>query len=37
MWNAVALVLVAHSANVACGWLFYQEEEPDEVKKLRKF
>lgn len=35
--NALALVLVAHTANVACGWLFYQDEEPEEVKKLRRF
>ncbi|MFR6665858.1 MAG: cyclic lactone autoinducer peptide [Thomasclavelia spiroformis] len=25
------------SANLACNWLYFQEEEPDEVKRLRKF
>ncbi len=23
--------------NLACNWLYYQEEEPEEVKKMRKF
>lgn len=35
--NFCALRLTVHSANLACDWLYYQEEEPDEVKKMRKF
>ena len=32
-----ALKLTARSANLACDWLYFQDEEPDEVKKMRKF
>ena len=35
--NYCAISLTAHSANLACDWLYFQEEEPDEVKKMRKF
>lgn len=35
--NALALRLTMRSANLACNWLYFQEEEPDEVKRLRKF
>lgn len=34
--NALALRLTMRSANLACNWLYFQEEEPDEVKRLRK-
>ena len=35
-WS-LALCLTAYTANLACNWLYYQEEEPEEVKKMRKF
>lgn len=35
--NCVALLLVIHSANVTCGWIYHQPEEPLEVKQFRKF
>ena len=35
--NCLALCLTAYTANLACNWLYYQEEEPEEVKKMRKF
>lgn len=35
--NLLALKLTACSANLACDWLYFQDEEPDEVKKMRKF
>lgn len=35
--NCLALCLTAHTANLACNWLYYQEDEPEEVKKMRKF
>ena len=35
--NALALRLTMRSANLACNWSYFQEEEPDEVKRLRKF
>ena len=35
--NLLALKLTARSANLACDWLYFQDEEPDEVKKMRKF
>ena len=35
--NALALRLTMRSANLACNWLYFQEEEPDEVRRLRKF
>lgn len=35
--NYLALCMVVYSANVTCDWLYYQEEEPNIVKKLRKF
>ena len=35
--NLIALKLTASSANLACDWLYFQDEEPDEVKKMRKF
>lgn len=35
--NSLSLLLAVHTANVACGWLFYQDKEPEEVKKMRKF
>lgn len=31
--NCLALCLTAYTANLACNWLYYQEE----VKKMRKF
>ena len=31
--NCLALCLTAYTANLAC----YQEDEPEEVKKMRKF
>lgn len=34
---AMALMVATVSANSACMLWFYQEEESDEVKKLRKF
>lgn len=37
MVNCIAIGLTAYSANLACDWLYYQEEEPEEVKKMRKF
>ena len=33
----LSLKLTARSANLACDWLYFQDEEPDEVKKMRKF
>ena len=35
--NLLALKLTARSANLARDWLYFQDEEPDEVKKMRKF
>ena len=35
--NCLALKLTLRSANLACNWLYFQEEEPDEVKSMRKF
>ena len=35
--NCLALCLTAYTANLACNWLYYQEEEPEEVKKMRLF
>ena len=35
--NLLALKLTARSANLACDCLYFQDEEPDEVKKMRKF
>ena len=35
--NLLALKLTARSANLACDLLYFQDEEPDEVKKMRKF
>lgn len=35
--NCLALRMTRRSANLACNWLYFQEEEPDEVKRLRKF
>lgn len=35
--NCLALCLTAYMANLACNWLYYQEDEPEEVKKMRKF
>ena len=35
--NCLALCLTAYTANLACNWLYYQEDEPEEVKKMRKF
>lgn len=34
---ALALALVATTANSCCAWLFGQEEEPASVKAMRKF
>ena len=28
--NCLALCLTAYTANLACNWLYYQEEEPEE-------
>ena len=33
----LALKFTAPSPNLACDWLYFQDEEPDEVKKMRKF
>lgn len=35
--NCLALCLTAYTENLACNWLYYQEDEPEEVKKMRKF
>lgn len=35
--NCFALRLTRRSANHACNWLYFQEEEPEVVKELRKF
>lgn len=35
--NCLALCLTAYTVNLACNWLYYQEDEPEEVKKMRKF
>ena len=35
--NCLALCLKAYTANLACNWLYYHEDEPEEVKKMRKF
>ena len=35
--NCLALRQCLYTANLACNWLYYQEEEPEEVKKMRKF
>ena len=35
--NCLALCLTAYTANLACNWRYYQEDEPEEVKKMRKF
>lgn len=35
--NCLAFSLTRRSANLACNWLYFQEEEPEEVKELRKF
>ena len=35
--NCRALCFTAYTANRACNWLYYQEDEPEEVKKMRKF
>lgn len=35
--NCLALALAAHTANIACGWIIGQPEEPEEAKKFRKF
>lgn len=35
--NALAIALTVHTANTTCDWLYFQAEEPDEVKRMRKF
>ena len=35
--NCLAICLTAYTSNLACNWLYYQEDEPEEVKKMRKF
>ena len=35
--NLLALKLTARSANLACDWLYFQDEEPDEVKNRLVF
>lgn len=35
--NCLAICLVAYTANLACDWLYYQDEEPQAAKKFRKF
>lgn len=35
--NCLAICLTAYNANLACNWIYFQENEPDEVKKMRKF
>ena len=35
--NCLALCLTAYTANLACNWLDYQGDEPEGVKKMRKF
>lgn len=37
VFNVLAIVLTMHTANTTCDWLYYQAEEPDEVKRMRKF
>ena len=35
--NCLAICLVSYNANLACDWLYYQDEEPESVKRFRKF
>lgn len=35
--SALALTLVTVTANSTCVWYVYQEEMPEQAKKLRKF
>lgn len=35
--NCLAICLTVLSANRVCNWLYHQEKEPEEVKRLRKF
>jgi cyclic lactone autoinducer peptide len=35
--SALALTLVTVTSNSTCVWYTYQEEMPDQAKKLRKF
>ncbi|GHU52621.1 hypothetical protein FACS1894132_02680 [Clostridia bacterium] len=34
---ALALIVTATTSNSACIWLSYQDEMPENAKKLRKF
>lgn len=35
--NYLAMKLTIRTANQACNWLYFQEEEPEEIKRMRKF
>lgn len=35
--NHLAMFTAVNSANAACGWIYHQPEEPEEIKKFRKF
>lgn len=35
--NCLAICLTVCMANRICNWLYFQEEEPEEVKNMRKF
>lgn len=34
---AIALIAAENAANVACSCNFFQEEIPEQIKKMRKF
>ncbi len=36
MMNCLALMLVAHTANVCCIWVFHQPEFPEAANKFKK-
>lgn len=35
--NRLAMRTAVSSANASCDWIFFQDEQPDEVTQLRKF
>ncbi len=36
VFNCIAIVLVAQSANIACAWVFHQPEFPEAANKFKK-
>jgi len=36
IFNCIALVLVAQSANIACVWVFHQPEFPEAANQFKK-